>query len=79
MSQLVTFRGWPVKRRYLTAAGLRLILFHPVRRRRGIFLHVSQQEWQEFGAIQYFTHAEKPDPRQIARQLGQVPSSGEKK
>ena len=69
MPELITFRGRPVKRRYKTHGGLRLVLYHPHRGFRGNRLIVTEDEWDLYGRVQFYPKDQMPDVRALAAQV----------
>lgn len=69
MPELVTYKGRPVRRRYETPTGLKLIFFSPNPGRSGGQLIVSDVDWLRHSSIQFFTKDQMPDVRVLAAQF----------
>jgi hypothetical protein len=68
MSQLVTYKGRPVKKHSRNADGMvKLIFVAETPGQAGEQLTVSQDEWAKFSSKKHFAKGKAPDKRAVAR------------
>jgi hypothetical protein len=66
MPLLITYQGKSVKRRRRQGDGLRLHFYSSTPGGQSRQLVVTQQQWQQFGCIQYVPRSQMPDVRKLA-------------